>query len=597
MEEVPSTSAEQVNGDDVDAEAKRLMGAGSRHLVMKDVRSAVNAFQEASSLLGKKYGETADECADAFYYYGMALLELARMENTVLGNALEGMPEDEDEECEKEDPNIPSASNLDEKEREELREQVYDAMAEKAENQDSKEAQESKADEMESEKSPDALQTQEKAENQAVEKVTEAAASLDEEKSTGEADSTQGPEEKPQEGPEEKPQEGEGPEAAARAHETAEEKEDKTSDEAEPMEGEEEDGAESDENEEMEEKESEEEEVGNLQLAWEVLELSKIIFTRRQDKESQLLAAQAHLKLGEVSIESENYTQAVEDFLSCLIIQKKHLEEHDRLLAETHYQLGLAYHYSSRHDDAVSHFTQSTDVIEKRLAVLTEQLDTATDKAKEGLQKEMDELKGLLPDIKEKIEDSKEAQKTAEDTDKALRETLGGTSGFTKENGHSSCTVSSRKLLVESESAVTEQPLSSQAAAEKSDSATPGTNTVSDISHLVRKKVNLSCTANVGGPPSGDCRPVVSRLLSFIPQRKPEDGSPLKEAKRAKSEPVENGSGSGDAVVPTNEEAKVGTVLPCARWVPTTGVPPNRPFFLQAETQTPMEMAAVESTA
>ncbi|XP_066451106.1 histone-binding protein N1/N2-like [Eleutherodactylus coqui] len=109
----PSTSAEQVNGDDVDAEGKRLMGAGSRHLVMKDIRSAVNAFQEASSLLGKKYGEMAHQCADAFFYYGTALLELARMENNVLGNALEGMPEDEDEESE-EDLNIPSASNLDE---------------------------------------------------------------------------------------------------------------------------------------------------------------------------------------------------------------------------------------------------------------------------------------------------------------------------------------------------------------------------------------------------------------------------------------------------------------------------------------------------
>lgn len=27
---------------------------------------------------GKKYGETADECAEAFFYYGKSLLELAR---------------------------------------------------------------------------------------------------------------------------------------------------------------------------------------------------------------------------------------------------------------------------------------------------------------------------------------------------------------------------------------------------------------------------------------------------------------------------------------------------------------------------------------
>ncbi len=30
------------------------------------------------------------ECADLYFFYGKALLELARVENTVLGNALNG---------------------------------------------------------------------------------------------------------------------------------------------------------------------------------------------------------------------------------------------------------------------------------------------------------------------------------------------------------------------------------------------------------------------------------------------------------------------------------------------------------------------------
>ncbi|KAG8555072.1 hypothetical protein GDO81_017572 [Engystomops pustulosus] len=401
MEEVsaPSTSAKPVEGvvDDVDAEAKRLMASGTRFMVLKDFRSAVNCFQETCSILGKKYGETADECADALYYYGLTLLEVARMEDNVLGNALEGMPEedDDDDECGKEDPNIPSADNLDEEE--------------------------------------------------------------------AESDN-----EEPEEEPEEK------------------------------------------------ENEKEEEDVEGLQLSWEVLELAKVIYKRKQDKESQLKAAQAHLKLGEVSVESENYSQAVEDFLACLTIQKEHLEEHDRLVAETQYQLGLAYQYSSRHEEAITHFTQSIDVIEKRLAVLTEELEKASEESKEETQKEMEELKGLLPDIKEKIEDSKEAKKTAED--KALQDTLVGTSsGFPKENGGTSSTSTST------------------ATAEKSSDCTvPVTNCVSDISHLVRKK------------------------------RKPEEESPQKEAKKPKSEPVENGAGNGDAVVPTSEQVEkteVGAVL------------------------------------
>ncbi|XP_073447602.1 nuclear autoantigenic sperm protein [Aquarana catesbeiana] len=276
-----------------------------------------------------------------------------------------------------------------------------------------------------------------------------------------------------------------------------------------------------------------------------MLDLSKVIFKRQQNKESQLKAAQAHLKLGEVSIESENYGQAIEDFLACLNIQKEHLEEHDRLLAETHYQLGLAYQYSTKHESAISHFSQSTEAIEKRVALLTEQLEKAAGESTEELNKEMEELKGLLPDIKEKIEDSKEAQKTAEATEKALKETLiGGSSGFSQENGSAS---SSSAPAV---SSVASSSVSASAPAEKNGDSTVPTNCVSDISHLVRKK------------------------------RKPEEESPLKEAKKPKAEPIENGaengSGNGDAVVPTNEEVEKAE---------------------EAEKQTPMETTPVESTA
>ncbi len=43
-----------------------------------------------------KFGEFDSQCAEIYFFYGRALLELARVENTVLGNALNGVPTEEE---------------------------------------------------------------------------------------------------------------------------------------------------------------------------------------------------------------------------------------------------------------------------------------------------------------------------------------------------------------------------------------------------------------------------------------------------------------------------------------------------------------------
>ena len=70
--------------------AKNLLVQGRRHLVVSDIPAAVVALAESSQLLGKTYGELADECAESYYYYGTALLEMARLDPDVLGDAVEG---------------------------------------------------------------------------------------------------------------------------------------------------------------------------------------------------------------------------------------------------------------------------------------------------------------------------------------------------------------------------------------------------------------------------------------------------------------------------------------------------------------------------
>ncbi|XP_073707991.1 nuclear autoantigenic sperm protein isoform X2 [Garra rufa] len=536
MEEKPCSSSAADSSVDVSEEAKKLIGTGNRHLVMGDVVSAVSVFQEACAMLAEKYGDTADECGEAFFLCGKALLELARMENTVLGNALEGVPEESSEEGEKQnDSKIESADNLDEKTRDELRAQVYDAMSEdqiqsgvekevdEGENQEEVEKQEKtetpKKGDAESPKSEKPAEHEAKP-AQDEEKQAEPDAKPTDEEKQAEKEAKPKPEEKPAEKDVEK-SEGVDESASkkedvtvsnetekAEKVEKADEQKNGNEENEEPMEedgGDDDDDDEEDDDDEdadgeAKDKESEDDEVGNLQLAWEMLEVAKVIYKRKGGEEDQLMAAQIYLKLGEVGAESGNYSQALEDFKECLTLQLKHLPSHSRLLAETHYQLGTTYNYTSQYSEAIEHFSNSIKVIESRLAMLQEVIDKAEgEEAAKEEKKELEELKQLLPEIAEKIEDAKESQRTGGAASEAIHQTLAGastSSAFPAENGSPSSSTASQI------------PVRPADGASSSKSA-------SDISHLVRKK------------------------------RKPDEESPKKDsdAKKTKQETSVNGSG------------------------------------------------------
>ncbi|XP_068599531.1 nuclear autoantigenic sperm protein [Brachionichthys hirsutus] len=375
-----SSSAAADSSVDVMEEARKMICTGNKHLVMGNVVSAVSVFQDACGMLAAKYGDTADECGEAFFLCGKSLLELARMENSVLGNALEGVPEESEEEEQPSNPNIESANNLDDDD--------------------------------------------------------------DDEDEDGETNG----------------------------------------------------------------QEKEEEEVGNLQLAWEMLEVAKVIFKRKESKDDQLMAAQTYLKLGEVGAESGNYPQALEDFQECLALQLKHLPPHSRLLAETHYHVATTLCYMGRYDQAIQHYNSSMKVIETRLAMLEEAPAAAGGAAATAEDKnEMEELKQLLPDISEKVEDAKESRRTSGAASQAIQQALGGastSSAFPCENGGAS----SSSALPEAGQIQVTAP-----------GGTTSSKAASDISHLVRKK------------------------------RKPEEESPVKDAKQAKREATVNGSSDSSA--------------------------------------------------
>ncbi|XP_055359825.1 histone-binding protein N1/N2-like isoform X4 [Betta splendens] len=483
-------------------ETDKLIGAGKKHLVMGKVVEAVSSLQEACGMLAKKYGDTADECGEAFFWCGKALLDLARMENSVLGNALEGVPE-EDDDNRPNDSKIESTENIDEKTRDELRDQVYDAMAEKeAEDKEAEGKESDDAGKVEGKDSDHKEEAEEKEKVDGKESGHKEEAEEKEKvdgKESGDAEKVEG---KPSKGAEQT--DVEKAEAGGEQKNTEEEAEEekmaegdeKNSDINDTKSGEQEDESadqqdevqddEEGEEDEMEtedqgeadgtaEKDSEDEEVGNLQLAWEMLEVAKVIYKRKETKEDQLMAAQAHLKLGEVSTESGNYTQALDDFQECLKLQQKHLDSDSRLLAETHYQLGLTYSLNLEFNKAIEELNNSISVIKSRLDKLQELLEKSDcPDALPDERKEMEELKALLPEIQEKVEDATEGQKTASNATQAVKDVLDGdaTSGSSLHN--SGLSTSNTNSTTTNGDSTTNGEASSAP--------------VSDISHLVRKK-------------------------------------------------------------------------------------------------------------
>jgi len=261
--------------------------------------------------------------------------------------------------------------------------------------------------------------------------------------------------------------------------------------------------------EEVEADPAEEEEIPNLQLAWEVLELAKNIFYRQSktsiDMENKL--SETYLKLGEVSLESENYVQSIEDLCQCLFIRQKNLPSDDRKIAEVHYQLGNSYSFDKQYMKGKFQYDLSLKVLNERIDKLKEAIAARIDGKQAPVSEkadafyteegEIEEIQKILPEIAEKIADMEDLEKEVKVSAavspglvKAIRNTAQAVSSLATEMrdtaqakmlefGEGSSSGGSGSSKVENEAF----------AAPTKTSPTAAKSAVKDISHLVKRKV------------------------------------------------------------------------------------------------------------
>ncbi|CAF1021272.1 unnamed protein product [Brachionus calyciflorus] len=350
--------------------AQKTYQLGKKNLFLNKYDEAVNNIGEACKIYSEKFGELDAQCADIYYFYGRSLLELARVENTVLGNALSGVPEETEP---INDSRYGNPEDVNAEEKEEIAEKVIDALCGSDETEN-KEATEAKAEE--AKPAEDAPMTEAKTE-------------------------TTPTEEKKEETPE-----------TTTTTETEKPAEEATEENAEEDE-EEEDG------EEDTTQNEDSEDIGNLQRSWEMFELAKLVYSKNFNDDltfKNKRIAECLLKLGEISIEQENYEQALTDISESIKLQEEQTERDERMLAESYYQFALAQQFNNQFTEANESYKKSINIVQLRIEKLRGKLSQVGEGADADLEKntineEITELEALLPEMNAKLEEVNEQGK------------------------------------------------------------------------------------------------------------------------------------------------------------------------------------------
>ena len=116
----------------------------------------------------------------------------------------------------------------------------------------------------------------------------------------------------------------------------------------------------------------------DFNAAWEVLDLARALFEKQQDAEGDAVAlklADTFLALGDVSLETEKFEQAIADYGQALALKVDLLPQSSRQIAEAHYKLSIVLDLTSgRLNDAITHAERALDSVEARLAELRDAL-------------------------------------------------------------------------------------------------------------------------------------------------------------------------------------------------------------------------------
>lgn len=183
-----------------------------------------------------------------------------------------------------------------------------------------------------------------------------------------------------------------------------------------------------DEEEEAGEEGEEEEEESDMELAWKMLEIARVMY---EDLGSAPLELADVLEtVGELNMEQSQFDAAVKDYGSALALLEANLDATDRRLASALYSMSMAHQMLEANDDALAATSRAVRICEARAAELKAGTALVSKGARENAGQplspeatiaELEEIMAVASDLKEREEELKELVSADNSTREALR--------------------------------------------------------------------------------------------------------------------------------------------------------------------------------
>eukprot|EP00963_Diacronema_lutheri_P009765 scaffold910_cov370-Pavlova_lutheri.AAC.3 len=176
-----------------------------------------------------------------------------------------------------------------------------------------------------------------------------------------------------------------------------------------------------------EEEDDDEEEETDLDLAWKMLEVAKLIYIEKGN-EHVLELVDVHLKLAEVSLEREDYDACMVDLDRAIELLEAKEDADDRTLASVFFRKATALQLQGELPDALENCLTAIRIFEDRCIDLQLTLRNSSDMnhaRKLQTREEVDEMEDIIDELRSKADELREALKMEEKAKVALKQAFG----------------------------------------------------------------------------------------------------------------------------------------------------------------------------